>query len=279
MNPMPLKTWCSLALLAVNWMSLAARAQGTDARTVDQGAQKDAAEIAKQLQNPVANILSVPFQSNFDFGGGPEDDGFRYTLNIQPIIPVSLNNDWNLITRTIIPFVHQDEMIDLDSQSGLGDITQTFFLSPTEPGSLIWGAGPVFLYPSASDEMLGTEKWGVGPSMVLLKQSRGWSLWTLANHIESVAGEDTRGDLSVSFINPGISFQTKSLTTFLLQTESTYDWEDDQWTVPINAGLSQLLKIGKIPVSIGLQGRYYAETPDGAPDWGLRLVVTPVFAK
>jgi len=274
-----LKTMIYLAWVAVNFMPLAAIAQGTGTHSVDKGAQNDAAEIAKQLQNPVANIISVPFQSNFDFGGGPDDDGFRYTLNVQPIIPFSLNNDWNLITRTIIPFVHQDKMLDLDSQSGLGDITQTFFLSPAKPGSLIWGAGPVFLYPSASDDMLGTEKWGVGPSVVVLKQANGWSLWTLVNHIESVAGDDTRGDVSMTYINPGISFQTKSLTTFLLQTESTYDWEADQWTVPINAGVSQLFKIGNLPVSIGLQGRYYAEKPDGAPDWGLRLVVTPVFAK
>lgn len=280
MNRITLKTIiCIAALVAVSVMPLAAMAQTNNGQSTDERAQSEGAELAKKLQNPVANIISVPFQSNFDFGGGPQDDGFRYTLNVQPIIPLSLNNDWNMITRTIIPFVHQDKMVNLDSQTGLGDIAQTFFFSPANPGSLIWGAGPVFLYPSASDDLLGAKKWGVGPSVVLLKQDKGWSLWTLANHIESFAGGNARGDVSLTYINPGISYQTKSLTTFLLQTESTYDWKADQWTVPINAGVTQLFKFGKLPVSIGLQGRIYTEKPDGAPDWGLRLVVTPVFTK
>jgi len=270
---------CVTAWVAVSFMPLAAIAQTKNGQSTEERAQSGDAELAKKLQNPVANIISVPFQSNFDFGGGAEVDGFRYTLNVQPIIPFSLNNDWNLITRTIIPFVHQDKMINLDSQRGLGDITQTFWFSPAEPGRLIWGAGPVFLYPSASDDLLGAKKWGVGPSVVLLRQDKGWSLWTLVNHIESFAGDDVRGDVSLTYINPGISYQTKSLTTFLLQTESTYDWKAEQWTVPINAGVTQLLKFGKLPVSIGLQGRIYTEKPHGAPDWGLRLVVTPVFTK
>ena len=270
---------CVAAWVAVSFMPLAAIAQSKNGQSTGERAQSEDAELAKKLQNPVANIISAPFQSNFDFGGGPEDDGFRYTLNVQPIIPFSLNKDWNLITRTIIPFVHQDKMINLDSQTGLGDIAQTFFLSPANPGSLIWGAGPVFLYPSASDDLLGTKKWGVGPSVVLLKQDKGWTFWTLANHIESFAGDGARGYVSLTYINPGISYRTKSLTTFLLQTESTYDWKADQWTVPINAGVTQLLKFGKLPVSIGLQVRIYSEKPDGAPDWGLRLVVTPVFTK
>lgn len=261
-----------LVLLALSISPMSALAQ-------EAGGKESDAEIVKKLQNPVANIISVPFQSNFDFGGGPRDDGFRYTLNIQPVIPFELNDKWNLITRTIIPLVNQDEVVDLGSQSGLGDITQTFFFSPAAPGGLIWGVGPVLLYPTATDNRLGFEKWGIGPSALVLKQSNGWSLWTLANHVSSFAGDSARDGVSLTFINPGVSYQTKTLTTFLVQTESTYDWRNEQWTVPINVGVSQLIRIGRLPISIGLQGRYYAEKPTNGPDWGIRFVVTPVFAK
>jgi hypothetical protein len=256
-----------------------AQETGSTAASGNNAEQASAAEIAKKLQNPVANLISVPLQSNFDFEGGPDADGYRYTLNVQPIIPFILNDDWNLITRTIVPVMHQENFVDREEQSGLGDITQTFFLSPAVPGAMIWGVGPVFLYPTAGDELLGQDQFGAGPSVVVLKQSNGWSLWTLANHIWKVAGEDDRDKISMTYINPGISYQTKTLTTFLVQAEPVYDWTHEQWTVPVNVGVSQLIKIGNMPVSIGLQGRYYAEKPEGGPDWGLRFVITPVFTK
>jgi hypothetical protein len=237
------------------------------------------AEIAKQLQNPLANLISVPFQSNFDFGGGPNDDGFRYLLNIQPVIPFGLNDDWNLITRTIIPVVKQQDMVGAASQAGLGDIAQTLYFSPARPGSLIWGVGPVLLYPTATDNLLGAEKWGAGPSVVLLKQENGWTKWILANHIWSFAGDDSRDDVNMTYANPGIAYQTKSLTTYVMQAEPVYDWKHEQWTVPVMAGVTQLIKFGRLPVQIGLQLRYYAEKPDGGPDWGLRIPITFVFPK
>jgi hypothetical protein len=122
-------------------------------------------ELAKQLQNPVASLISVPFQNNFDFNMGPNDDGFRYTLNFQPVIPLSLGEDWNLIIRTIVPIISQDDVIPNTSQSGLGDIVQSFFFSPKKPiGGLILGFGPVLLWPSGIDPFLGSEKWGAGPT-------------------------------------------------------------------------------------------------------------------
>jgi len=245
------------------------------------GAGDSSADLAKKLQNPVADLISVPFQSNFEFGGGPNDDGFVYLLNIQPVIPISLSSNWNLISRTILPIIHQSDMIGTSSQTGLGDILQSAFFSPKKPGAggWIWGAGPAFSIPTATDDLLGSGKFGLGPTAVFLKQQHGWTYGVLANQIWSVAGEGGRADVSAAFIQPFVSFTTKKHTTFSLNTESTYDWENEQWTVPINAAAAQLLKLGKMPIQLQLGGKYWAEGPTGAPGWGIRFAVTLLFPK
>jgi hypothetical protein len=239
------------------------------------------AELAKQLSNPVASLISVPLQSNFDFGAGPNDDGFQFKLNVQPVIPFSLSEDWNLISRTIVPIVYQENIFGTSSQSGLSDTVQNFFFSPKAPtsGGWIWGAGPLFLLPTASDALLGTEKWGAGPTALILKQQHGWTYGALANHIWSFAGDSSRADVSATFIQPFLSYSTKTYTTFGLNTESTYDWENSQWTVPLNVSVSQLVKLGGKPVQFSLGGRYYAEKPSDGPDWGLRFAITFLFPK
>ncbi|MGH8545074.1 MAG: transporter [Gammaproteobacteria bacterium] len=248
---------------------------------MEQKSAGDMAEIAKKLNNPVASLISVPFQNNFDFGGGPEDDGFQYKLNVQPVIPFALSEDWNVITRTIVPVLYQDDRIGNSSQSGLGDTALSMFFSPRKPGpgGLIWGIGPEFFIPTATDDLLGAEKWGIGPTALVLRQEHGWTYGALVNHVWSFAGEGSRQDISSTFLQPFLAYQTKTHTTFGINTESTYDWENEQWTVPINPSVTQLVKIGKLPVSFQLGGRYYAEKPDGGPDWGLRFTATLVFPK
>ena len=240
-----------------------------------------AAELAKQLSNPVAALISVPMQSNFDYGAGPDGDGFQYKLNIQPVIPITLNDDWNLISRTIVPYVYQDKWINTSSQSGLSDTVQSLFFSPKEPtsGGWIWAVGPVFLLPTATDDLLGTEKWGAGPTALVLKQENGWTYGVLANHLWSFAGNSNRAEVDATFLQPFLTYTTKKQTTYGLNTESTYDWINSQWTVPLNLSISQLLKIGGKPVSLMLGGRYYAEKPDNGPDWGLRFQITLLFPK
>ena len=244
----------------------------------------EATELAKQLSNPVASLISVPFQANYDFNIGSTGDGSRFTLNIQPVVPLSISKDWNLIVRTILPIVSQHDVfypaLPQDrTQSGLGDTTQSLFLSPKAPGpgGIIWGLGPVILFPTATDDLLGSEKWGLGPTAVLLKQTGGWTYGVLANQIWSVAGNSHRENVSATFLQPFMTYTTKTHTTFGVNTESTYDWEDSQWTVPVNAFVSQILKIGKQPISIQLGARYYADGPSGGPDWGLRLNFTLLY--
>jgi hypothetical protein len=249
-----------------------------DAATDDQKAQ--AAELAKKLANPVASLISVPIQNNWDFGIGPAN-AMRYTANIQPVIPFSLNTNWNLITRTILPVIYAESpVVGGSSKSGLGDTVESLFFSPKAPtsGGWIWGAGPALLFPTATDSALGTGKWGAGPTGILLKQDGGWTYGVLANHLWDYAGWGS-SQVNATFLQPFVSYRTKTYTTFGLNTESTYDWANSQWTVPLNATVSQLLKIGGKPVQFTLGARYYADKPNGGPDWGLRFAVTFLFSK
>jgi hypothetical protein len=251
--------------------------RATNAQEVDQQ------ELAKKLANPIAALISVPFQLNYDQEIGPTEDGGRWTLNIQPVIPISLSEDWNLISRTILPVVWQDDIFPgAGSQWGTGDAVQSLFFSPKAPtaSGWIWGAGPVFLLPTGSDDLLTADKWGAGPTVVVLKQAGPWTYGALSNHIWSFAGDDDRGDISATFLQPFVSYTTPTAWTFALNTESTYDWENEQWTVPIVPVVSHVTRIGSQLVSFGGGVRYWVETPEGGPHgWGFRLIVTLLFPK
>ena len=240
-------------------------------------------QLAMQLSNPVAALISVPFQLNVERNIGPARDGTRTLLNVQPVVPFSLNAEWNIISRTIVPVVWKDDIFPgAGSQSGVGDIVQSVFFSPKSPtaGGLIWGAGPVFLVPTGSNDLLTTGQWGAGPTGVVITQQGPWTIGALANHIWSFAGDSSRADVDLTFLQPFVTYTTRTATTFSLNSESTYDWEGRQWTVPINAGVSQILRFGGQLVQVGAIARYWADGPQQAPHgWGLRFTFTLLFPR
>ena len=231
------------------------------------------ADLAQQLSNPVADLITIPVQMNFDYDIGPRDDGWKWQTNIQPVIPFSLNDDLNLITRTIIPVIYQEDIFpSTGSDFGLGDLNLSLFFSPKLPtsGGWIWGVGPVLLFPTATKSLLGSEKWGAGPAMVVLTLRGPWTIGLLANHIWSYAGDSDRQDISSTFLQPFVAFTWPSAWTFSVQTETTYNWETEKWSVPINIAISKLVRWGRLPVSLQAGVGYWAKSPDYGPE-GFRL--------
>jgi len=240
-------------------------------------------QLARQLANPVAALISVPLQLNYNSDIGPADDGEQWVFNIQPVIPFSLDDDWNLISRTILPVAYQNDVFPgAGSQTGLSDTVQSLFFSPKAPtaGGWIWGAGPVFLLPTGSDDLLTTDKWGVGPTGVALRQQGQWTVGMLANHIWSFAGESRRDDVNATFLQPFMSFTTPTAWTYTLQTESTYDWENSEWQIPLRVSVSKVTRFGTQLLSMGGGVNYWVESADRGPEgWGFRFVVTLLFPR
>jgi hypothetical protein len=264
------------------------------ARAQSPAPDKDAEALAKQLSNPVADLVSVPLQFNWENGVGPSDDNdnMRFILNFQPVVPFRITENWNLIVRFILPYINQpvfnadpnSPAPPLSGATGTGDILASAFLSPAKPTWAIWGIGPAVGLPTTTDPLLGTGKWTAGPTAVVLKQSGPWTYGGLANHLWSYAdtGDLERADVSQSFLQPFLAYTTKRAITFTLNSESTYNWEaesGEKWTAPLNAVVSKVTRFGPCPFSLGGGFGYFFEQPEGGPEWKLRLVFTLILPK
>jgi len=257
-----------------------AAAGGQGAETPQQlGAEE--ANLARQLANPVASLISVPFQFNFDRGIGVQDNIQRATLNIQPVVPFKLSADWNLISRTILPVVNfQGAAGPETGQLNFGDTVQSLFFSPAKPGpgGVIWGVGPVALLPTATGQLSGIHQWGLGPTGVALVQRGHWTVGALANHLWSVANNGSNTNVNATFLQPFLTYTTTNAWTISLNTESTYDWAAERWAVPLNLVVTKVTKVGNQLLSLGAGVRYWVDGPDSGPHgWGARLVATLLF--
>ena len=241
--------------------------------------QQSAEDLAKATQNPVADLISVPIQNNINFGVGPKDNVQNLT-NVQPVIPISAGDRFNVITRTVIPIVSNPTIEPGDTRkSGLGDTTFTAWLSP-KGGDFVWGIGPVINFPTATDNQLGNKRWAMGPSVVFVATPGDWVMGSLFSNIWDVGGygnNDTNIFTWQYFVN--YNFPDFYLTTSPIITA---DWEnsrDDTWTVPFGGGIGKLWKLGGPPINTQLQAFYNVEKPPGAAEWQLRLQVQMLFPK
>jgi hypothetical protein len=244
----------------------------------------DAESVAKQLANPIANLVSIPLQFNWEEGVGPNDD-LRTVVNFQPVVPFSLNEDWNVIGRMILPYVSQPSLVPgAPSASGVSDMLLSLFFSPVKSQVAIWGVGPVVALPMTTDPFLGTGKWSAGPTAVVLKQSGQWTYGALVNHLWSFAdtGDIARSDVNQSYLQPFLAYTTKTAVTFSASSEATANWEaasGEEWTVPINISMSKVTKLGPFPFSFAAGAGVFVEKPQSAPEWKLRFTATLILPR
>ena len=261
--------------------TVAVPAIAQDAKVPLDDAMMSEDQLAQQLNNPLANLITVPIQNNFDYGLGPNGDGSRYTLVAQPVLPFELNEDWNLITRTVIPYARVSDVFP-STESGFGDIVASMWLSPSRPtsGGLIWGVGPAILLPTASNDRLGNDQWGGGPTAVAVLVRGPWTSLVLGNYIWGAGSAPAgRDKVDAGFLQLALAYTTPARTTLFASTESLYNGNDKQWTVPLQLGVNQLLQVAGRPLQVGGLVRYYAEAPQGGPDWGFQIRVTLIFPK
>jgi hypothetical protein len=246
------------------------------------GGGPSATDLAKKTQNPISDLISVPFQYNANFNVGASDRTM-HLLNIQPVVPIALNKDLNLILRTIMPVTWLPEVAPgVGPQAGLGDIQLSAFLSPADSGKVIWGAGPVFQFASATDELLGAEKYSAGPSLVVLTMDGPWVAGALVQNVWSYAGAGGREDVNAFLLQPFLNYNLPGgwyLTSSPIITANWRADQEDRWTVPVGGGMGRVTRIGKLPVNISLAAFYNVMRPDAGPDWSVRFQVALLFPK
>jgi hypothetical protein len=261
-----------------------ALAQPTPGGEVRPSAAREAmAELARAVQNPVADLISVPFQDNTNFNYGPNGH-IQNILNIQPVVPIRLSEDWNLVTRTILPLISQPAFAPGGGTTfGLGPTQASLFLSPGRAGSVVWGAGAVVQAPTATDRALGSTVWGAGPSFVALTMQGAWVIGGLLNNVWSFGG-DARNRYNAMTFQPFVNYNLpQSPGTYLsFSPIVTAHWEaesGDAWTVPLGLAVGQVLPIGTQPVNIQLGAYYNVIRPDIGPEWQVRFQVAFLFPK
>lgn len=269
----------ALWILAV---AMSVMCRGVVPACAQESSGQGASEIAKQAQNPIANVISVPLENDFYPHTGIDKDD-SYVLEMKPVVPFKLGNDWNLITRTIIPIVQVPDLSPtIQGTSGLGDIQTSLFFSPTKVRKIIWGAGPVISLPTATEDILGTKKTSIGPTAVALTIQGHWLFGTLVQNLFSVAGPRQRADVNQMLMQPFVNYNLRHGWYLTSSPIITANWEvsgNNRWTVPVGGGVGRIVHFGKIPVSTYAQVFRNVERPDGTTSWSTRFQMQFLFPK
>ena len=240
-------------------------------------------KLAKAAQNPVAAMISVPFQLNTSFGTLSPYDRTQNILNIQPVIPVTISKDWNLITRTILPVVFQPDYAATGSTDGIGDINVSLFMSPAKPGKVIWGLGAALAFPTGSPVTLSAGKFTAGPSFVVLTMPGPWVLGMIANNTWSYAGQTNKSAVNLFYSQVFVNYNIKKTGWYLTSAPViTANWEASSgnvWTVPLGAGAGKIVRVGRLPLNINVSAYGYAVKPDYGPTWTLRTQVAVLLPR
>jgi len=242
----------------------------------------DTEALAKEAQNPIANLITVPFQNNTGFGVG-QYDRTQNVLNIQPVIPVRINENWNMIVRAIFPISWQpNTQQPTQGWFGLGDFNPTFFFSPSKAEKLTWGVGPAFVVPTATADQLGQGKLSVGPGLVLLTKPGHWLIGTFMNNVWSVAGSGSRPPVNQMLLQYFINYNLKKGWYIVTSPINTADWRassGNQWVVPLGGGVGRIVRLGEQPANLQLQFFGNAVHPEGASPWGMRVQIQLLYPK
>jgi len=233
-------------------------------------------ELVRQYQNPLARYTRVQIEDNAQFGFGPDNEVLNF-FRLQPLIPFQLNQQWDLVTRFVVPIVHQPWP---ESTDGLSDIAMQVFLTPAQTGKLIWGIGASFLFPTATDEMIGTEKWSAGPAAAMVYINGHWIIGAVAQNVFSFAGDDGRQDVNAMTVRPIVNYTLPNGWYLTSSPTIAADWKADEknrWLVPVGGGVGKILTIGRQQMSAVVESYYHARSPEIGPDWQLRLQFTLLF--
>jgi len=237
-----------------------------------------ATALAKQAQNPVADMVSVPVQFNWYTGGGLGDETMQVT-NIQPVFPLGLDQDWLLVARTIVPVVNAPAPFG-ERSTGIGDIQEQLYLTPTKSSAWVYGFGPVFSFPTATNDALTTGQFALGPTFVILTMPGKWVIGAVVNNLWRIAGSDNTTAINAFFAQPFINFNLKRGWAISTSPAITADWNapsGQEWTVPVGLGVSKVDRIGKQPVNLSLQYYHNVVRPDNAGADVVRMQFTLLY--
>ena len=269
----------SLFILLGAVVALPASAANEDGDGIIEPGEDETAELARAVQNPIASLISLPFQNNTNFDVGPRDKT-QNIMNIQPVIPFELNEDWNLITRTIVPVISQPAFTPAqDREFGLGDTVFSAFFSPKDSGEWIWGVGPALLLPTSTDDRLGAGEWGAGPSAVVLTIRGPWVVGSLFSNVWSFTGDE---QVNLFTWQPFVNYNLDDGWYLTSAPLITANWEadsDDTWTVPLGGGVGKIFRIGNQPMNVSAAAYYNVEKSDFGADWQMRVQVQFLFPK